>query len=225
MVRYLPILLGACVAIVSGLIGAVGVRALAHYEKVSAPAVEMTFDEFARKRLADTSHYKLTNIRHGASVYPEPTRKDGEWEKVYVCLFSNETTRLGKNYISIIAEIDGVSGTEELAKLLQAGELEIYYWPNKQGLPQGVYNRMAQKYRGMDFDRCLHCESGGPPPSPDFGNSCIYVGIGGVTLSIVCVIAFYLIKLIGSMIFRERDPWYDDEEDHQISNKAGLPSA
>ncbi len=224
MVRYLPILLGTCVAIVSGLIGAVGVRALAHHEKVSAQPVVMTFDEFVTSRPKDTYHFKLTDIRHGASVYPESTRDDGKWEKVYVCLFSNQTTRLRKNYISVIIELDGVEGPEELATLLDKGELDVYYWPNKQGLPRDVYNRMALKYRGMHFNRCLHCESGGPKPSPDFGNSCIYVGIGGVGISVVSVIIFYLVKLIGVLLFRKRDPWYDEEDD-QFNNRAGLPSA
>lgn len=223
MVRYLPFLLGTCLAIVSGLIGAVGVRALAHHEKVSVAPTVMTFNEFVEKRPEDTYRFELTNLRAGVSVYPNPIRPNGEWEKVYVCLFSRNTRRLGKNYISVIAEIEGVSNVEELSKLLESGTLDVYHWPAKQSLPKDVYNRMAQKYRSMQFKKCLHVVSGGPPPSPDFGNSCIYVGIGGVGLSVISVVAFYSVRLIGCLLFRKRDPWYDEEEE-QISNKAGLPT-
>lgn len=224
MVRYLPILLGACVAIVSGLIGAVGVRSLAQHERLSADPTTMTFRQFATQRPDDTYHFELTNLSYGASVYPNPMRPDGEWEKVYVCLFSRDTKRLGKNYISVIAEIDGVKGTDELSALLEDGKLDVYFWPRRQGLPKSVYNRMAQRYRGMQFNRCLHVESGGPPPNADFGNGCIYVGIGGVAVSVLFVVIFYVVKFIGMLISNRRDPWYDEEE-HQVNNKAGLPSA
>lgn len=225
MVRYLPILLGACIATVSGLIGAVGVRALAHHEKVSVAPTVMTFRQFINERPENTYHYELTNLRAGTSVYPNPIKPDGEWEKVYVCLFSADTRRLGNNYTSIIAEIDGVSGINELAAFLQSGNLDAYYWPERQqDLPNDIYNRMARKYSGMNFKECVHIEAGGPEPSPDFGNSCIYVGIGGVSLSVICVVLFYVFKLIRAVLFRTSDPWYDEEE-VQITNKAGLPTA
>jgi len=172
MVRYLPILLGTCLAIVSGLIGAVGVRALAHHEKVAAAPTVMTFSQFMKKRPDDTYHFQITNLRPGRSVYPDPVKANGEWENVYVCLFSKNTQRLGKNYTSIIAEFEGVESIEELSKLLAGGKLDAYYWPSRQSLPTSIYNRMAQKHRSMQFKNCLHVKCGGPPPSPDFGNSC-----------------------------------------------------
>jgi len=224
MVRYLPILLGTCLAIVSGLIGAVGVRALAFHEKVSAAPVVMTFEEFTTDRPDDAYHYQLTNLRAGTNVYPDPVLPDGEWEKVYVCLFPRETRWLGKNYISIIAEIEGVKGVDELAEYLKDGKINAYHWPTKQDLPKQVYDRMAQKYRSMQFKKCVHVESGGPPPSPEFGNNCIQFGIYGVGLSVISVAVFYFVKLVGVLLFRKRDPWYDEEEE-QISNKAGLPTA
>ena len=224
MFRFLPILLGICVAIVSGLIGAVGMRSLAHYEKVSATPTEMTFEQFNENQPEDICHYKLIDLRCGSNVYPEPIQPDGEWEKVYVCMFSNKTHSLGKNYNSIIAEIDGIKGIKELAEFLQGGSLDAHFWPNEQSLPDSVYNRMAQKYRGMRFDKCLHVQAGGPPPSPSFGNTCTWIGIGGISLSVLGVIGFYGLKLLGTFTSRHRDPWGDEDED-VITNKAGLPTA
>jgi len=223
MIRHLPILLGICVAIVSGLIGVVGVHALAHYELVSAPPMVMTFDQFATSRPKDTYHYTLTNFCRGTDAYPSSVDEAGQWEKVRVCLFSDRGIRQNANYISTIVEIEGVKGPKELATLFEKGELNVYFWPNKQQLPTDVYNRMASKYRGMLFDKCLHCESGGPVPSPDFGNCCIYIGIAGFSLSVIGVIAFFCFKSIRASISRRQDPWYDEEEE-QFNNRAGLPS-
>ncbi len=224
MIRFLLIIIAVCMAIVSGLIAVVGVNSLAYHEKVTAAPVVMTFDEFETSRPEDTCHFQLVDLRHGSSVYPEPVRKDGEWEKVYVCMFSNQTTHLGKNYTSIIAEVDGVKGSAELAKFLDAGQLDVLYSPNHQDLPESVYNRMASKYRGMRFDSCLHVKTGGPPPSPGFGNFCFYGGIAGVAISVLGLVGFCLIKLFGAVMDRKNDPWYEDEEE-QIRNRAGLPSA
>ena len=197
MVRYLPILFGACLAIISGLIAAVGVRALAQYERVAADPIEMTFDEFFEGRPDEVFRYRLTDIQHGASVYPEPVREDGNWEDVYLCLFPKRMKRLSNSYSSIIVKMQGVRGSKELAAKLEDGSLEVFFWPEKQNLPDGIYNRMAKKYRGMQFQKCLHCEAGGPPPSPDYGNSCIYFGIIGVSVSVVGVLGFYLLRMIG----------------------------
>lgn len=222
MVRYLPILLGACLAIISGLIAAVGVSALAQYEIVAADPIEMTFDQFYEGRPDDVFRYRLTEIQHGASVYPEPVRDDGEWEDAYVCLFPKRMKRLGKSYSSIIVKVKGVKSAEELASKLEGGSLEVFYWPDKQDLPTGVYNRMAKKYRGMQFQKCLHCEAGGPPPSPDFGNSCIYFGIGGVSISVFFVLGFYVLKMLG--LFGSKDSSEDETRwEVKHDNKAGLP--
>lgn len=224
MFRFLPILLGICVAVVSGLIGAVGMRSVAHYEKFTADPTVMTFEQFTEEQPEDFCHYKLIDLRCGSNVYPEPVKPDGEWEKVYVCMFSGQTKSLGKSYHSIIAEIDGIKGIKELAEYLQDGSLDAHFWPSNQSLPDSVYNRMAQKYRSMQFDQCLHVAAGGTPPSPTFGNNCIYIGIGGVIVSVLGVVGFYCLKLFGMMNFGHRDPWYDEDED-QIRNRAGLPSA
>ena len=223
MVRYLPILLAGCVAIISGLIGAVGLRALGEYEKLSVEPMEMTLVEFASDQPDDKFRFRLTDLQHGASVYPEPAADDGEWQQVYVCLFPKNLKRLPKNYASVIVKFDGVKGKDELAKLLEDGELDVFYWPQKQKLPESVYNRMAKKYRGMLFDQCLHCETGGQPPSPDFGNSCIYAGTAGVSLSFIGIIAFYLFRMLRSRRGKSMD-WNDDKPE-QFANKAGLPSS
>lgn len=224
MVRFLPLLLGTCVAIVSGLIGAVGVRALAHHEKISVAPTEMTYYQFVTSRPADTHHFEVSNLRAGTSVYPTPIKPDGEWEEVYVCLFSKDTQWLRNNYTSIIAKIKGVSGTEELAAFLKEGKLDAYYWPDQQDLPYEIYNRMAQNYSGMHFKECIYVEAGGPKPSPDFGNNCIYVGIGGVSMSVIGVVLYYLFRVLSMFLFFTYDPWFDEEEE-QITNKAGLPTA
>lgn len=224
MVRYLPILLGTCLAIISGLIAAVGVRALSQYEIVAADPLEMTFDEFYQSRPDDVFRYRLTEIQHGSSVYPQPVREDGDWEDAYICLFPKRMKRLGKSYASIIVKVKGVKSSTELAEKLKDGSLEVFYWPTKQDLPKGVYNRMAQKYRGMQFQKCLHCEAGGPPPSPEFGNSCIYFGIGGVSISVFGVLGFYVLRMLG--LFRSKDSWDDDQKQGPAQvNRAGLPDS
>ena len=201
----------------------VGMRELSLYEQKSAPPVDISIENFVHSRPQNVNHFKLKDIRPGANVYPAPVRKDGEWEKVYVCLFSKNTYRLPKNYFSVIVELDGVNGREQLGELLSRGELEVYYWPDDQELPSEVYNRMAFKYRGMHFARCLLCKSGGPPPSPDYGNNCMMVGFIGFILSFVGVVGYYCIRLLLSVIYRERDPWYDEDDD-PVTNRAGLPA-
>jgi len=210
MVRILPILLAACVAIISGLIGAVGLRALSEYERLSVEPLQMTLEEFSKDQPEDAFRFRLTELQHGASVYPHPAVEDGQWKEVFVCLFSKNMKRLGQNYTSVIVKFDGVKGAEELGKLLEDGELEVFYWPEKQKMPDSVYNRMAKKYRGMLFDQCLHCETGGAPPSPDFGNSCIYLGTAGVSLSFLGLLGFYLFRMIRSRRPGAKDSWQDE---------------
>ena len=223
MVRVLPILLAVCTGVISALIGAVGLRALAEYEKLSVEPMEMTLEQFASDQPEDKFRFHLTDLQHGASVYPEPAVDDGQWEQVYVCLFPKNLKRLGKNYASVIVKFEGVKGSEDLAKLLDDGELDVFYWPQKQSMPDGVRNRMATKYRGMLFEHRLHCETGGQPPSPDFGNSCIYAGTAGVSLSFIGIVGFYLLRMLFSRRGRSKD-WHE-EETEQYANKAGLPSS
>ena len=216
MLRCLPVLLAACVAIISGLIGAVGLRALAEYETLSVEPHPMTLEQFASDRPEDKYRFHLTDLQHGASVYPEPVRDDGSWETVYVCLFPKRMKRLGVNYASVIVKFDGVKGSEQLGELLNDGELNVFYWPEKQTLPDDVYNRMAKKYRGMLFEQCIHCETGGEPPSQDFGNSCIYAGTAGVSLSFIGLVGFYLVRMIRRR--KISNPSRSEEEQHSGQN-------
>ena len=198
MARFLPILIGACFAIISGLIAAVGVVALTDYEKVAADPLEMGFAEFFQQQHdQEVCRYRLTDVQHGASVYPQPQRDDGQWENVYVCLFPQSMTQLSGTYESIIVKFEGVKSSAELSELLQDGSLEVYYWAEKQELPDDVHNRIAKSYRGMQLQDCLHCEAVTVPPSPDFGNSCVYAGIAGVSISVLGVLGFYVLRVMG----------------------------
>jgi len=208
MTRILPILIGLCFAIISGLIAAAGVFALADYEKVAADPLEMTFAEFFDQRPEDVFRYQLTDVQHAAKIFPEPALEDGQWENVYVCLFPQSMKRLGGSYTSIIVKVEGVKGSAELTEMLEDGSLEVYYWPEKQNLPADLYHRMAKGFLGMQFQDCLHCEAGAPTPSPDFGNSCIFMGIAGVSLSFLGVLGFYVFRWMRSMSSKNS---FDDE--------------
>jgi hypothetical protein len=222
LIRYLPVLFAACIAIISGLIGAVGLRALAEYEKLSVDPTEMTLEKFFNDRPEDKFRFLLTDLQHGASVYPDPVADDGDWKQVYVCLFPKNVKRLGKNYASVIVKIDDVKSADELSKMLEDGQLDVFFWSHKQHLPDSVSNRMANKYSGMRFEHCLFCEAHAQPPSPDYGNSCIYAGTAGVSLSFMGIISFYMLRMILSRRSRMND-WKD--EDAGRSTSVGLRSS
>jgi len=152
--------------------------------------------------------YQLTDVQHAAKIFPEPALEDGQWENVYVCLFPQSMKRLGGSYTSIIVKVEGVKGSAELTEMLEDGSLEVYYWPEKQNLPADLYHRMAKGFLGMQFQDCLHCEAGAPTPSPDFGNSCIFMGIAGVSLSFLGVLGFYVFRWMRSMSSKNS---FDDE--------------
>ena len=196
MLRYLPLLAGVCLAVISGLVTIVGVCALADYEQVAADPLDMTYESFVNDRPDDVFRYRLTDIQHGATVYPEPILEDGQWEEVYVCLFPIETKKLSRDYSSIIVKFTGIKGSADLTERLKDDSLELYYWPEKQSLPKAVYDRMALNYRGMQFDRCLHCEAGAPTPSPDLGNGLVSLGIAGMSTAVFGTLGFYVLYFL-----------------------------
>lgn len=222
MLRFLPIILGGCVAIVSALIAAIGILALADYERLSAEPFEISCKNMLTMVPNETYRFRLTDWKHGKNVYPVPVRDDGEWESVYVCLFPKELKKLRNNYSAVVVRMDGVTGTKELKELFSTGELDVFYKPAKQEIETNLYSRMAQKYRSMTFEDCVQVHCGGPPPSDQFGRMCFYGGLIGLGVSVAAVVLFYLFKLLKALLFRQKDPWAD-EEPKSVSNRAGLP--
>ena len=224
MLRFLPIILGGCVAIVSALIAAIGILALADYERLSDEPFEISCKNMLTLIPNETFRFRLKDWNYGKSVYPVPVRDDGQWESVYVCLFPKQIKRLHRNYAAVVVRMDGVRGAEELKEIFASGKLDVYYKPTDQEFDPNLYSRMAQKYRSMSFTHCVQVHCGGPPPSDQFGRLCFYGGVGGLVVSIGGVVLFYLCKLLISFLMRQKDPWLD-EEPESVTNRAGLPTA
>ncbi len=223
MLRYLPIILGGCVAVVSVLIATIGILALADYEQLTAEPLEVSSENLLEMVPEDTYRFRVTDWNHGKRVYPAPVADEGEWKSVYVCLFPKRLKKLRDNYAAVVVRIEGCSGTGQLKNILESGELEVYYDPLKQSFGEGLYSRMAQKYRSMRFEDCVLVHCGGPEPSDRFGKSCFYGGIAGLGIAVGGVVLFYLFKLLNMLFGRKKDPWLD-EESETVHNRAGLPT-
>jgi len=223
MLRFLPIILGGCVAVVSGLIAAIGILALADYERLTAEPFEISCKNFLKVVPRDTYRFRLTDWKHGKSVYPDPVAEDGQWESVYICLFPKQLKKLRNNYSAIVVRMEGVNGTERLEEILDSGDIDVYYAPDKQGFETGLYSRISQKYRSMTFEDCVQVHCGGPAPSNRFGNMCFYGGLIGMGAAIGLVILFYLFKMLKAIFTRKKDPWLEEQAE-VVNNRAGLPS-
>jgi hypothetical protein len=236
MVRFLPIILAACVAIVSGLIGAVGVRALAIYEKLSKPPVPISCKDLLNELPEEVYHFQLTDWSRGRKVFPvyatiDPNEKDvgsvstqkREWEGVRVCFFP-KGQRLRNSYSAVILLINNIHSEEELDAFLSTQPVNFYCLPDKQHIGASLHSKIARKYISMNFKSCVLGEIGGEPHSDGFGKTCIQVGIGGVSIAVIGLVCLYLFKGLCWLLKRKKDSWYDEEESDTVSNRAGLPS-
>lgn len=235
MIRVLPIILAICVAIVGVLVALVGVRALAFYEKAIATPISISCRQILQEVPEETYHFRLTDWTCGKSIYPnyaanemdesgEPRKRssDETWESVWVCLFP-KGKRLHDNYASVLLEIRDVHSMPELRDYLDSGVLEFQCWPNRQEIDSKTYARMANKYRRMNFDSCVLGEVGGRPPSPNFGKSCIRIGIGCVVASVIGMATMIFWKMFRFLTTKSHDPWYEENEKEPVSNRANLP--
>jgi hypothetical protein len=135
-------------------------------------------------------------------------------------MFPVDTKRLRKNYRAVIVNFVDVTSKDELDKKLSGKPIEAEYWYGSQTLDSRSYNRLAEKYSSLDFDRSILVYSGHPKSDVSFGNYLFWGASAGTILSML-VFSWQSLSLVIAGI---RSESRDDEDDEEITNRAGLPT-
>ncbi len=220
MDRKFAILLSLCLGIVCAFVHWFGTKSVQELNDEGDQAISVSCAQLLEKWPRDNFHLLLTDYQRGNYVVARDEDQDENWELVYVPLFPAHLKSLGNNFNSVIVYFDDVKNEDELDARLDAGDLDAQLWYTQQELPEQIYSDMAQKYRLMDFSRCVVLQGGFRPPNKDIAKYAVlasYLGMIACGIIVVWnVIALLLPK------HRPND-FFNDEDDGPISNRAGLP--
>ena len=163
----------------------------------------------------------LTDFTPGPEFVSYDDDQNGEWERVFVPLFSVPLKELKQNYRAAIVCIADVTNEEQLNEKIDAGNLVAEYWYSSQSLDSRTYNQMAEHYNSMNFDRSIILYAGYPPSKGIFGDTMLWAASGGAALSIF-VLGWQAFGLMLAGIRKEDSE--EDQEEIAITNRAGVPT-
>ncbi len=159
MVRFLAIMLFFGLAIVSG---AAGYFAnMQKQQEPEEPEVATIFEPMSAIDLIDNTPgedqaVRLTEFFFGRmpiGINMDDNKRD--WEEVYIPLFAKSDKVQKHNSICIIYRTDEFKNEEEAQKLFENNELDGFFVLNAQELPDYAFSNLAQKYKSLDYRRCV----------------------------------------------------------------------
>jgi hypothetical protein len=226
MVRFIPIILCILLALVSGIVLALGFQALEQNARLLDHPAEFTCKALLEEPPSQTQQIEFSKFRVSPRAATLDFDGDGKWDEVYVCAFPTTKRVPKKNYYAAIINVGNVTNQQELDAVFEKNSepKEMFFWHNKQALSDHAHGELAMKYKSMNFSRCVTLHANYPPPTDDMGEMFILLGKGGLALSAILFVLYLLFKILVRIIPKRKYEFDDDPEPEETRNRAGLPS-
>lgn len=218
MVRFLAIILFFGLAMASGAAGyfanlkdqevAEDVDVPVEFESVSA-------SDLIHDKPTEDKAIRLTDFFFGrlpVGINLDDTKKD--WEETYIPLFANTGEVQKYNAICVIYRTDELRNIEEVEEFFDKDEIEGFYVQHAQELPEYAFSNLAQRYKSLDYSRCVLLTSTKPDPPVKSTYHFALLGFA-VFLSIAGWQSFALMGDLKSKIEHEK-------QSKEVSDAAGL---
>lgn len=218
MVRFLAIILFFGLAMASGAAGyfanlndqkaSEDVEAPVEFENISA--TDLINDAPQEDKALRLTDFHFGRIPVGINL--DDSKKD--WEETYIPLFPNDGAVQKYNAICVIFQSDELSNIEEVEEFFDKKEIEGFYVQSAQDLPEYAFSNLAQKYKSLDYTRCVLLTSKKPEPLVKPTYHLALLGFA-VFLSIAGWQSFALLGDLKSKIEKEKQA-------KEVSDAAGL---
>ncbi len=218
MIRILFIILSICCTVLCAFVAFLSDQAVESRAKQPLRPTTVSCCDLLDNTPTGIAHYQLVDFEPGKYFAKRDANDDGVWEFVSVPFFPDHWDRLQRNYPAAVVCFKNVANRAALSAIVEQGEIEVRYWPNRQTLDSDIHSRLASKYKSMDFSRCVVLHAGFDSPVPLL-NSSIYVtsvALGAISM----VVGLWNLLLL--LVFDRRNS--TETTDQTVCNRAGLPS-
>ncbi len=222
MNRIVAILLCICSAVVCAFLAWLGYQGPQSDSAATVDAKVYSCQQLLEKIPPDLGQLQLADYKSGKHYVSYDDDDDGKWDRVFVALFPSQMTQLKQNYRAVFVSMAGIADEQQLFEKINSGNLDADYWDWSQRLDNTTYNRMAEYYDSLDFDRSVILYSGYPRRT-GVAQIMLWGGAAGVVLSIA-VIAWQLFGSILDGMRRASNEDEDEDGDVMITNRAELPT-
>ena len=220
MIRKAFILFSLCCAVLCAFVGYLSYQVMLESDKAVGVAVPSTCQAILKSPPATTSHVKLTKFATGKHVAYLDNNGDKQWESLCVPFFPPKPQKVGHAYCAVLVCFKNVPTRAALNALIETGELDVNYWPERQNLERAIHSQLAQKYTNMDITKSPIVYYGFDAGNPLLGEASLYASIGAG--SIALFLAF--LTLIFGLFLRKKPAATDlNSLDEPTTNRAGLP--
>ena len=88
-------------------------------------------------------HILLKDFKPGKFFASRDVDQNKEWEFLFVPFYPQSWDSLKSNYSATIVRFDQISDLDELNELVDCGEIEVQFWPERQKIDDDVHSRLA----------------------------------------------------------------------------------
>lgn len=159
MVRLLAILLFFGLAVASGAAGYfTNLKNRQETEQAEAPVEfeAISADDLINDAPKENKAVRVTDFYFGripVGINLDDSKKD--WEETYIPLFANTGEIQKYNAICVIYRTDEIKSVEDVEEFFDKKELEGFYVYHAQELPDYAFSNLAQRYKSLDYSRCV----------------------------------------------------------------------
>jgi hypothetical protein len=220
MIRKIIILFSLCCVVLCAFVGYLSFQVTQESEKAVGAPTSITCESIFASPLSETSHVTLTEfapLKHLAMV---DKNGDNQWDDVCVPFFPKKQHEIGNNYRAVLVCFKGVPTRNELDVLIDSGELDVNFWPERQKLDVAIHSQLAQKYTTMDLAKSPVFYYGFEATNPVLGEASLYASAG---MGLAALLAAFL-AMISSLFVRKDSADVENSPAEQVTtNRAGLP--
>ena len=217
MIRILFIILSLCCTILCAFVAFLSNQASNDLQEEPRQPPQVSCRDLLEGHLQVPARHLLTEFEPGKYFATRDVDENGAWELVGVPFFPDHWSRLENNYPAVIVCLKQVSNRDELNAIVDRGEIDVRYWPNRQTLDDDIHSRLANKYQSLDFSKSIVLHSGFSEPVPVLGSSLYVTSVALGAISMVVGLWNLLLLMFDRKTSEKPD-------DHPVTNRAGLPS-
>lgn len=180
----------------------------------------LTCEELLESPLLQTSRVRLTEFALGKHLASLDNDGDKQWDSLCVPLFPRKRQKIGHAYRAVLVCFKNIPTRDALDAIIEKGELDINFWPERQHLDRAIHSQLAQKYTNMDLAKSPVLFSGFEATNPVLGETTMYTSAG---MGLVALFVAFLAMISGLFLRRKSSGHYIESEKLPTTNRAGLP--